>query len=568
MRRDVQKLQSLYGATPALGLPGFIEDSWLRCLDSYNILPDRPRRPAVLTPGELHEVTDHNEDLIRAATPEVERLFHRLSQGEYLVSLASAGGEKLLFRCSPYLLGDLAAAGVTLGSIWTEETEGTNGIGTSLKIGRGLSIVGDQHFHVGLKRLTCTVAPILGAQGQIVGALNVTSLQPEPAQAVRLLRDITERAATRIEMQLFRRRNQGRRLVTLGRDGDYSDSVATGLLALDDVGRIVDLSRNAPTLLGPQRERICGTAVLSERALPEGVTARWEPLALRSAPVAGPRAVVPLTPQNIPLDPRQTELLRQAVRLFSGHQPILIQGAAGVGKSTFAQALARAAQMGRQPVFLIDGAADPDQITARIRAINPGEESALILDNLADLPAAAQLAVLALLDAAPVMTITVSATALAELIATGRLRADLAHRLSGTQFTLPDLRDAPALPQIIATLFNRLAEANGRAGLCLTDRALAALASHHWPGNLHELNAALRHAVLMAGDQVEIADLPDSLRAQAAGHDLAARSQREAARIGAALQHHGGNVAETARYLGLSRATLYRKIQISKIRQK
>lgn len=568
MQTDVQKLQSLYGSDAAPGLPGFVEDSWLRCLDSYNIAPDRPRRPAVLTYGELHDATDQNEDLIRAATSEVERLFRRLAHGDHLVSLASAKGEKLVFRCDPGLLGDLAAAGVTLGSIWTEETEGTNGIGTSLKVGRGLSIVGDQHFHVGLKGLTCTVAPILGAQGQIVGALNVTSLRPEPQQAVRLLRDITERAATRIEMQLFRRRNQGRRLVTLGQNGDYSDSAATGLLALDDVGRIVDLSRNAPALLGPQRERICGAAVLSERALPEGVTARWEPVARRGAPVAGLRAVVPLAAQNMPLDPRQTEVLRQAVRLFSGHQPILIQGAAGVGKSTFAQALARAGQTGRQPVFLIDGADDPDQITARIRAINPAEESALILDNLADLPAAPQLALLALLDAAPVMTIAVSATTLAELIATGRLRADLAHRLSGSHFSLPDLRDAPALPQIIVTLFNRLAEANGRAGLCLTDSALAALTSHHWPGNLHELNAALRHAILMAGDQVDLADLPDGLRAQAAGHDLAARSQRQAARIGAALQHHGGNVAETARYLGMSRATLYRKIQISKIRQK
>jgi DNA-binding NtrC family response regulator len=43
---------------------------------------------------------------------------------------------------------------------------------------------------------------------------------------------------------------------------------------------------------------------------------------------------------------------------------------------------------------------------------------------------------------------------------------------------------------------------------------------------------------------------------------MRARSQFEAARIEAALRYHGGNVAQTAKYLGISRATLYRKVQV------
>ncbi|MDZ4394795.1 helix-turn-helix domain-containing protein, partial [Cypionkella sp.] len=84
---------------------------------------------------------------------------------------------------------------------------------------------------------------------------------------------------------------------------------------------------------------------------------------------------------------------------------------------------------------------------------------------------------------------------------------------------------------------------------------------------LRELRNALRHAVILAQDQVELADLPASFADAAGLHDLQARSQAEAARIEAALRHHGGNVAETARYLGMSRATLYRKIQISQVRK-
>lgn len=565
MQSDVQKLQSRFGSGLGPGLPSFVEDSWVRCLDSFQIQPDRARRPAILTRSELVDATARNEDLIRSATPEVERLFRRLAHGDYLVSLASALGEKLLFRCDPNLLGDLGAAGVTLGSIWTEETEGTNGIGTSLKTGRALSIIGDQHFHVTLKSLTCTVAPVLGQNGQILGALNVTSLQPEPQRAVRMLRDIVERSAARIESQLFRKRHQAHRLVALGHGDDYSDGAALALLALDDVGRIVDFSHEAALMLGPQRERMLRSAALSDLSLPEGIFARWENLPAVHAARVQPQTI--FGPPIPPIDPRQHELLRQAERLAAGHQPILISGATGVGKSAFAQLLAKSRQSGQQPVVLIDGAADPDQTLQRLRSVSRTEEYTLILDNLPDLTPAAQLTLLGILDAAPVLTLAVTHTPLADLMARGTLRADLAHRLSGSQLTLPALRDAPALRQIITAMFDQLAMAAGRPALRLAESALAALTAHHWPGNLHELKSTLRHAILMATDQVALSDLPATLTAQTAGHDLAARSQHEAARITAALQHNRGNVAATARYLGLSRATLYRKIQIAKLRQ-
>jgi transcriptional regulator of acetoin/glycerol metabolism len=61
--------------------------------------------------------------------------------------------------------------------------------------------------------------------------------------------------------------------------------------------------------------------------------------------------------------------------------------------------------------------------------------------------------------------------------------------------------------------------------------------------------------------------LPVDVVSEIARKDLTARSQSEASRIEAALRYNGGNVSSTARYLGISRATLYRKIQIQKSRK-
>ena len=77
----------------------------------------------------------------------------------------------------------------------------------------------------------------------------------------------------------------------------------------------------------------------------------------------------------------------------------------------------------------------------------------------------------------------------------------------------------------------------------------------------------LRHAVALAdGKQVGLEHLPENIVDKIARKDLTARSQSEASKIEAALRYNRGNVSLTARYLGVSRATLYRKIQIQKAR--
>jgi transcriptional regulator of acetoin/glycerol metabolism len=119
----------------------------------------------------------------------------------------------------------------------------------------------------------------------------------------------------------------------------------------------------------------------------------------------------------------------------------------------------------------------------------------------------------------------------------------------------------------VLDLFRTERETLGKPELELDDDSRLVLLHYHWPGNLRELRNTLRHAVALAdGKQIGLEHLPDNIVEELARKDLTARSQSEASKIEAALRYNGGNVSLTARYLGVSRATLYRKIQIQKAR--
>jgi sigma-54 dependent transcriptional regulator, acetoin dehydrogenase operon transcriptional activator AcoR len=106
-----------------------------------------------------------------------------------------------------------------------------------------------------------------------------------------------------------------------------------------------------------------------------------------------------------------------------------------------------------------------------------------------------------------------------------------------------------------------------RNAIMLGDEARLVLLNYHWPGNLRELRNTLRHAIALVDNKViGMEHLPDDMVDALARKDLTARSQSEASKIEAALRYNSGNVSLTARYLGVSRATLYRKIQIQKAR--
>jgi len=89
-----------------------------------------------------------------------------------------------------------------------------------------------------------------------------------------------------------------------------------------------------------------------------------------------------------------------------------------------------------------------------------------------------------------------------------------------------------------------------------------ALARHEWPGNIRELESLVHRIVAGSlGSEVRLEDLPEELRRQPLRAGLSRLEQLEAAAIRHALEAHAGNKHRAARELGISRSTLYRKLE-------
>lgn len=585
-------------------LPAPVEQSWKRCLENYNLIPDQVPHADVLTHSEMRQLTGQYEELLSIAGSEVERLFVRLVDSEYLVSLASPEGVMMLFHCDYQFLGDMADFGVLPGSIWKEEKQGTNGVGTCLLEGRSMTIIGDQHFGAPIKNLTCTTSPVFGQAQAIDCILNVTTAHKVDNRTNRVVHDIVERTSRRIENRYFAKLYPSYRLLRLTRDGHMGDISEEARLAIDDNGRIIASSSYLSSLLDRTSAQLIGESVetvfemdrkLEDIRPEQTLTLNFGPKALQATISGSERRRSEVLFRSKSAIPDLTSFIRQAPatnekqalesdlamkferarRLLSAGLSITISGETGAGKTDFAQRIARSSSSeGSDLVFIdcsaIDGATATEifaQIGLKSRPL------CVILDQVERLDEKGQAALLGLCESAEqddmrkLAVISVTNSGLDQCVKSGTFREALAHRLNGASFVLEPLRMHPDLQRRIEDLLIFEVKAARKEPISLDKEAMLVLEKYHWPGNLRELRNALLHAIALCDeDIIGLEHLPEEIVNEIARKDLTARSQSEAARIEAALRFNSGNVTRTARYLGMSRATLYRKIQIQKVR--
>jgi DNA-binding NtrC family response regulator len=154
-------------------------------------------------------------------------------------------------------------------------------------------------------------------------------------------------------------------------------------------------------------------------------------------------------------------------------------------------------------------------------------------------------------------------------VTVGRFREDLYYRLSVMPINLPPLRarSREDLLELAAHLLDQLSPSLAGAPTALSDDALDAILRYPWPGNIRELRNVLERAMLMARAHaaIELEHLPREVQG-ASGADVAhhvprSLSEVEKAHIDRTLKAHRQNRTHTARELGISRATLIKKIR-------
>jgi DNA-binding NtrC family response regulator len=280
---------------------------------------------------------------------------------------------------------------------------------------------------------------------------------------------------------------------------------------------------------------------------------------------------------------------------------VLILGENGTGKGVIARHLHARSQRASRPLVKVNMGGIPESVfeaemfghvrgaftdakSDRIGRFELADGGSLFLDEIANIPPAQQPKLLRVLEDGELervgssRTITVdvrlvSATNadLAAEVARGAFRRDLLFRLNTVELRLPPLRERDEDIALLAESFlAHFALRYQRERLHFSRTAHGALKAYAWPGNVRELSHVIERAVLMLdGDVVDEAALnlrPESTHALSGAAALAATGsmtvdEAEEQLVRRALEQTGGNIQRAATLLGLSRPSLYRRME-------
>ena len=247
------------GATP----PSWIQDvssSWQRSANKYAVDPvDTTRAPRILTPGELKHHREPLDELIFSAQEEIDQLYKVVREARYTVLFCDSSGVAVEHRGDDAQASRFEYWGTWLGGVWSEEVEGTNGIGTCIVEERPVTVHRSQHFRSRHMDLSCSGAPVFGADGRLIAVLDVSAIDPELSEGAHALTGaLTVRSARAIEERFFREQFRREWIVAVA----LPEGGAIGmLLAIDGNQRIVGANRAARTSL-----------MLDDRGLRAGVS--------------------------------------------------------------------------------------------------------------------------------------------------------------------------------------------------------------------------------------------------------------------------------------------------------
>ncbi|MER9844248.1 GAF domain-containing protein [Mesorhizobium australicum] len=221
--------------------------SWRRSSSLHRLDPTDCSPPRYLTEAELGEARQRIEPLVRAAQSSLDRLYLAVGGVGCCVLLADRDGVPVERRGAPVDDETFRLWGLWTGSIWNEQSEGTNGIGTCLVEQRALTIHRDQHFHTRNTGLSCTTAPIYDLKGDLTAALDVSSCRADLTEVFsNLISMAVVDAARRIEAETFKMAFPKARILL----APVADKGSGALIAVDADDLVVGATRSARLALG------------------------------------------------------------------------------------------------------------------------------------------------------------------------------------------------------------------------------------------------------------------------------------------------------------------------------
>ncbi len=330
----------------------------------------------------------------------------------------------------------------------------------------------------------------------------------------------------------------------------------------------------------------------------------------RASPARHRRASVVISPQQSPArfdlnglagsDARMLDLVAKARQLVNLSTPLLITGETGSGKELFAQALHRESNRAARPIIAKNCAAIPESLieselfgyvpgaftgatsTGMKGCIEASDGGTLFLDEIGDMPLSMQSRLLRVLETKTVQRLGSSRSIPVDLnvisstnrdiekrVRKGKFREDLYYRLNGMTLRLPALRERQDKGMQIRRMV-RILNQSGQP-VVFEREAWDRLLAYPWPGNFRQLRNVLRLIMTLAqGKVIDMQYFPEELLRDSKPAVPASRLPSSAVeedqggerqRILSALEACYWNLSRTAKRLGISRSTLYRKME-------
>ena len=479
-----------------------VSKSWQRCVEDFGTAPDAMRDTPVLNAQAVRERQQQFGELLNVARAEMESLYEMIAGSGYAVILSDTDSVILGAITDPAINREFRDAGLRIGAVWSEQYEGTNGLGTCLAEGVPVTVYRDEHFRRFNIGLSCSGAPVLDAQGKVLGVLDASTVNTADTRLIqRHTMALVNMSANLISRCRFMRECATTWVLRFHSRPEFVGLLHEALLAVGSDGVVRAVNDSAMAQLGMSRAQLVGKPLnaifpfdfetLERRAATEASllwpvrdvaygrrffarvrTPTTQAAAKSPSPKKDTSGVQATSRQHVVADARMQHNIHCGRHLFGRKVPLLLQGATGTGKEAFAKSLHLASAWADRPFVAVNCAAIPEALIeselfgytrgaftdaareGHLGKIRQSSGGTLFLDEIGDMPLHMQTRLLRVLEehevvplggeqAVPVDLHIISATHhdLLQMVQDGEFREDLYYRLNGITLQLPTLRE-------------------------------------------------------------------------------------------------------------------------------
>lgn len=293
-------------------------------------------------------------------------------------------------------------------------------------------------------------------------------------------------------------------------------------------------------------------------------------------------------------NPGMLNLLSTVERIAPTDAPVLILGENGTGKEMIANAIHNNSRRRANPFVMVNLGGIPQSLfesemfghtkgaftgamAARKGRFELADKGTIFLDEIGELDLSSQVKLLRVLqqhtfevlgDSRPkkvdIRVVSATNADIPAMVREGNFREDLFYRINLITLRVPALRERPDdIPLLVRHFMAKSAESAGRMPQEISPDALEYLSRLPYPGNIRQLKNMVERAVLMGGDRLETIDFSSQPGVEATPDAKTVSTLDDAERfvIEQAIEKAGGNHSIAARILGITRQTLYRRME-------